>query len=173
MQGLITQGYAVLPCSDEPLQLSQRFRGCLHTMPDLTFTEPPFAIGGFSALGNAGSFHHTVIRAMRAEVHEAFAGPLKAAFPGKWIQMGIDRITYRPAGKAPSREGWHRDLTPMNMCLDDDVILGGWVNTNAIESQYLVGVAIVATVSDSVLYFFLLELGQSICFSIHGQEDSI
>ena len=138
MQGLITQGYTVLPFSSDPLQHSQRFRGCLRTMPDLPFTEPPYAIGGFSALGNAGSFHHTVIRAMRAEVHEAFAAPLKAAFPDKQIQMGIDRITYRPVGKAPSREGWHRDLTPVNMCLDNDIILGGWVNMNATESQFLV-----------------------------------
>jgi len=57
-------------------------------MPDLPFADPPYSLGGFAALGNAGSFHHSELRAMRREIFNTYKPVLRTVFFGRKIQMG-------------------------------------------------------------------------------------
>lgn len=135
MDGLLADGYAVVRAFDDPDSLSERFRGILQTMIDTEITRPPYAVGGFSALGNAYSFHHPGVRRLRAEVMARMSPLLRAVHPRHRLALGVDRLTFRPAGVASGAENWHRDLTPAHMCSTDDFIYGGWLNTNAVESH--------------------------------------
>ena len=46
--------------------------------------------------------------------------------PNLKLEILMDRLMYRPVGRKPGAESWHRDQSPE--ALDDDIIYGGWVN---------------------------------------------
>ncbi len=118
----------------------------------------PLVGGGFSALGNPGSFHCDWARKWRACVHgyllriarelvnnvdfpvEELAA--KAALGGLIakptsreeiiaqlrFEQLFDRIMVRPEGKAPMKESWHRDWSPT--ASPGSLQFGGWTNFN-------------------------------------------
>ena len=85
-----------------------------------------FVLGGFSALGNPSSFHNPFVRCVRRVVYERVFPFLKKKFPTKKVHCFFDRILLRPTGSAPSKESWHRDVTPNTE--EGDTVFGGWVN---------------------------------------------
>lgn len=89
-------------------------------------TDFQFVLGGFSALGNPSSFHNPFVRCMRRVVYERVFPFLKNKFPDKKVQVFFDRVLLRPTGAAPSKESWHRDVTPDTD--EDDIVFGGWLN---------------------------------------------
>ena len=101
-----------------------------------------YVMGGFSALGNASSFHNPFVRFLRLHAMRAVYPTFKTVTarldePGATpllLSEIIDRMLYRPAGVKPSKDTWHRDIKPQQD--DDETIYGGWINTSN-ENQYL------------------------------------
>lgn len=85
-----------------------------------------YVLGGFGALGNPSSFHNYFTRYIRYKVFGIVKEKLKDEYKGKYIQGLFDRVMVRPAGKSPSKESWHRDITPG--LKETSFVLGGWVN---------------------------------------------
>jgi hypothetical protein len=133
---LVTAGYVVLQFTGDAAALCAQFDTMMQTMPDHQLTEPPYSVGGFCALGNAFSFHHSYARRLRTEGYEFLKPLLAEVFDHRYIELLVDRLTYRQAGLKPSAESYHRDLTPAHMCHKSDRIYGGYLNCNATESQY-------------------------------------
>ena len=124
-------------------------------IPDLLTCKQTGAVGGgFSALGNADSFHDKFPRDIRQLVYNTIIEHLKANRPdlvgNTNIEYLVDRMLLRPEGVGPTAENWHRDMTPMkpNACsnvsrqnryltgaLESDIIFGGWVNCNLSEKH--------------------------------------
>jgi len=90
-------------------------------------TDFQFVLGGFSALGNPSSFHNPFVRCVRQVVYEKVFPLLKNKFPGKKVQCLFDRVLLRPVGASPSKESWHRDVTP-GAEEEEEEVFGGWVN---------------------------------------------
>jgi hypothetical protein len=135
VKSMLTLGYAVLPYAADAAALERQFDGIISTMPDMGRLYP---IGGFSAFGNAGSFHHQTVRALREDNYKFVKPLLAAVYPGYNIELLVDRLTWREAGRKPTAEAYHRDLTPKERCLEDDIILGGWLNMNGTQNQYFI-----------------------------------
>jgi len=85
-----------------------------------------FVLGGFGALGNPSSFHNNFVRKIRLKVYEKAKTFLKKIHEEKNIEAFFDRMLLRKAGDSPSREKWHRDITP-NL-EKNDIVYGGWLN---------------------------------------------
>jgi len=82
--------------------------------------------GGFSALGNASSFHHPYVRRKREElmavVLEADVLPLN----GRKLEQAFDRVLFRRTGEKPTAESVHRDEA--KTAVEGDDVFGGWLN---------------------------------------------
>jgi len=116
--------------------LGAEFLDALERMPE--FLDPivlrrsggSHAMGGFAALGNPSSFHNPVVRSSRMMLHNVavplFKSYAKASLMprGVHLEQLIDRMMYRPAGKVPTAESWHRDQSKGD---DDDLVFGGWL----------------------------------------------
>ena len=85
-----------------------------------------FVLGGFGALGNPSSFHNMFVRKIRLIVYEKTKELFKTVYNDKNIEVFFDRMLFRKAGESPSRENWHRDITP-NLEFND-IVYGGWLN---------------------------------------------
>ena len=85
-----------------------------------------FVLGGFSAFGNPSSFHNLFVRKVRSDVYIQVFQLFQEIFPNKNIEMLFDRMMLRKKGVSPSRETWHRDITPDQHT--EDVFFGGWLN---------------------------------------------
>ena len=87
-----------------------------------------YVLGGFGALGNPSSFHNMFVRKIRLIVYEKTKEYLKNKndYLNKNIEVFFDRMLLRRAGESPSREKWHRDITPD--LEKNDVVYGGWLN---------------------------------------------
>lgn len=85
-----------------------------------------FVLGGFGALGNPSSFHNNFVRKIRIIVYEKTKDFLKEMYKDKKIEAFFDRMLLRKAGDSPSREKWHRDITPQ--LEKNDIVYGGWLN---------------------------------------------
>jgi hypothetical protein len=87
-----------------------------------------FVGGGFSALGNASSFHSTAVRDMRQFIYrkvEPFFQEIARILGGNWYWHELlDRLQIKPAGAVGSSESWHRDNMPG--ALSEDISFGGW-----------------------------------------------
>jgi hypothetical protein len=144
---LETYGYAVVPCLVEEARsgkLKEQMRSALSEMPEfvdpknMVLTGERFVQGGFAALGNPSSFHHTFVRKIRKKaydvmVREVFTDFL-AADPGLKLEQVIDRLMFRRASQKPSRESWHRDES--SDALPNDEIFGGWINLDEYEHYF-------------------------------------
>jgi hypothetical protein len=96
---------------------------------------PNLIMGGFGAYANPTSFHHPEIRAIRREVYDYLFPSLKETFPGRNVEMLLDRFAKRSKGTQPMAESWHRDVTNSKTKLDDDEIYGGWINLDPPGSE--------------------------------------
>jgi len=85
-----------------------------------------FVLGGFGALGNPSSFHNNFVRKIRLIVYEKSKEFFNTIYKDKNIEMFFDRMLLRKAGESPSREKWHRDVTPDLEI--NDIVYGGWLN---------------------------------------------
>ena len=125
---LATYGYLIVPfiASGELKSTRKRFMGTSRDFPELQNTKKlvQFVAGGFSAFGNSASFHNPFVREMR---QKAFATHCHL-FRGTGLNGHalFDRMMLRPAGKSPTKEAWHRDVTPDLAA--EDTMYGGWVN---------------------------------------------
>lgn len=111
----------------------QEFMATMRDFPEFRPGHEPssgFVMGGFSALGNSASFHNPLVRRLRSELH-ALVRPLMtelSRLEGHEFKLEqlIDRMMYRPRGKVPSAETWHKDISPA--AHSTDLIFGGWLN---------------------------------------------
>jgi len=94
---------------------------------------PLYALGGFGALGTASSFHHPDIRFIRNYIYDHLKPQLGEIYSEYKLEMLFDRLCIRTKGQSISKEQWHRDVSIHK--LDDDIILGGWINLGPV-SQY-------------------------------------
>ncbi len=96
--------------------------------------------GGFAALGTPSSFHNSLVREQRMQVHPIAVGVLRALvtrddFPRHTrVCQEIDRLLIRPAGMSPSAEMWHRDSSPAASA--GDIVFGGWLNLDTQPQQF-------------------------------------
>lgn len=157
-ESLIEHGVCVFPLPNKsPQVLQQEFDESLLTQSELLIDgklmSPPYVGGGFAAFGHASSFHNDFVRDIRIIAHQALHRAIleqkvhiPAELQGGKIELLPCRQTFRPAGITPSPESWHRDLSPTELtssnsfvkALPGDLILGGWVNCNAMEAQSFV-----------------------------------
>jgi hypothetical protein len=151
---LDTNGVWVFPITTFPndVSLEADFNQSLLEQPEINPNEilmdGPKVGGGFGAFGHASSFHTLFARKIRTTVYDIVRNELKTnpLYSGKNIEIIPDRQCERPAGQAPTAESWHRDLSPTEaspsknnvLANADDLILGGWANCNADQSQYFV-----------------------------------
>ena len=107
--------------------LRGEFKKSAENFPEfLSVTNDEYVLGGFGALGNPSSFHNYFTRYVRYKVFKLTKKILKHDYEGKYIQGLFDRILIRPKGKSPSKESWHRDITPG--LKETSFVLGGWTN---------------------------------------------
>ena len=148
------KGYVVIPLLEDVASLRREMDTTMRKFPeflnnmDATYsyekngkgvTKPmQFVGGGFSALGNPGSFHNPFVRKLRKW---AMVGVLPlldevaTISPYKYrLEQLIDRMMFRPAGEKASAESWHRDETPS--AHKDDAIFGGWLNLDDTDQTY-------------------------------------
>ena len=93
-----------------------------------------FILGGFGALGNPSSFHNLFVRKVRKDVYKNALKTFKTLYKNKNIECLFDRMLLRTKGNAPSRETWHRDITP-NL-KKNDKMFGGWLNLDDTEQYF-------------------------------------
>ena len=132
---LLNNGFVVIPCLDQNDLKNYRSKidNMLMNMPEFKPHQKVlsrYVMGGFSALGNPGSFHNMIMRELRERAHvrcfeEVFNHFLKTDKNLKFEQV-IDRFMFRPRGASPSAESWHRDESLF--AEDSDTIFGGWLN---------------------------------------------
>lgn len=129
---LRTRGVVVVPLfsHDEVAVYHRDMLAELHKMPEFVDASSTsrFVEGGFGALGNSSSFHHPVVRALRADMRERTRAFFQKLQPqaGWNLEQLMDRTSLRRAGTSTSAETWHRDQSPTA-----DAVLGGWVNLDA------------------------------------------
>ena len=131
-----TSGYLVFDAFpvDQLDKLRRDFLDTCHHFPEFkdASSNTKFVLGGFSALGNPGSFHNPFIRFVRLHVYKQVY-PLLKKKNENLVQVLFDRMMVRPVGASPGRETWHRDITPD--LPEADTVYGGWVNFD-LEPQY-------------------------------------
>jgi hypothetical protein len=128
---LINDGYLVINpkwMTDElRKELRVEFLQTCRTFPE--FRSPKddvYVLGGFSALGNPGSFHNPFVRKLRQWVMWSVVPVLKRLANGRKIEQVMDRMMFRTEGKVVASETWHRDEAPKAVATDD--VFGGWIN---------------------------------------------
>jgi hypothetical protein len=129
MRGMLSkEGYITFKCFEvsELPNLRKDFLSSCRSFPEYTAATDELVLGGFGALGNPSSFHNYFTRYVRFKVYKIVKKLLLPDYGEKFIQVLFDRILLRPAGKSPSRESWHRDITPG--LKNTSLVLGGWVN---------------------------------------------
>lgn len=107
----------------------------LNEQPEFKIKNPSqYVLGGFGALGHPSSFHHPDIRFIRKYVYD-HVRPLLGTIYGDYnLELLFDRLCIRTKGNSLSKETWHRDICPTK--LDDDIILGGWVNLGPVTQHF-------------------------------------
>ena len=101
-----------------------------------------YVLGGFGAFGNPSSFHHPILRQLRewvmSKVIPIMHCYIRNCYPKDYkkykFQQLIDRFSLRRKGTAPSKEAWHRDISPDQS--KGDIIFGGWLNLDENITQY-------------------------------------
>ena len=123
-EGYLT--FKVFEPSELP-NLRKHFRETCKNFPEfLEVTDEEYVLGGFGALGNPASFHNYFARYVRFMVFKTVKKLLEKDLKGKYIQGLFDRMLIRPSGRFPTKESWHRDITPG--LKETSFVFGGWVN---------------------------------------------
>lgn len=137
VQELKERGVVVLPVT-----LSAPFNIDLFMNGQKEFIQPDgrigsgLVLGGFGAYGHPSSFHHPEIRRIRTETYhqvKPFLTALREIEHLDNIEMLFDRYALRRKGTKPTREAWHRDVSPKKA---GDIVLGGWVNLDTEGDQW-------------------------------------
>jgi hypothetical protein len=147
---LLKNGVAVVDCTAYG-PFVHDFDAALHGMPEFKQNPDGYVMGGFAALGNPSSFHNPFVRKARAMLHvqaaavfQAYAS--QASLPrGTHLEQLMDRMLFRPAGKVPTKESWHRDQSPVD---EDDRVFGGWLNCDPIGADPQVFSCVLGTHND-------------------------
>lgn len=138
-QTLLKDGFVVLPTTLSDLatrnQAQHDFIMTLKQFPEFTtdaYINKAFVLGGFSALGNPSSFHNPFVRNLRQQMHTElyhaiFSELMVSHYPDHNLEQLIDRMMFRPAGRVPVAESFHRDDSGG---LASDLSMGGWLNIN-------------------------------------------
>jgi hypothetical protein len=93
--------------------------------------------GGFSALGNASSWHMPTTRWLRCHAMRAVFPVFSALLrdqPNVNLAQLCDRAMFRPAGVKPPGDAWHRDIFPS--LAPNETIYGGWISLDD-KDQFL------------------------------------
>jgi len=153
----MVNGICIIPISDES-SLENGFNSQLLDQPELLqpngeLIEPPYVGGGFSAFGHASSFHTPFVRGIRQTIRDIIIDAIHSGdfkLPDNLVDGNIeivpDRQSFRPAGVVPTKESWHRDVSPNQFSKTNpyiksqvgDLIFGGWINCNTDHSQHFV-----------------------------------
>lgn len=128
---LHTDGVVVIPTNFDVKDLRAEFDQTLCHFSEFQQPTERYVMGGFSALGNPGSFHNPLVRKLRqwcmATLMPVFSELCKLLErPDYKLEQIVDRMMFRPAGAKPSHESWHRDEAPS--ADPDDLTFGGWIN---------------------------------------------
>ena len=146
IESLRNDGFCVVRVYDEQTtqQMRERLYEAVHSMPEFLPNLPAntkFVGGGFGAFGNSASFHHPVIRQIRADAHKV----AKALFQKYYtsylsdissnnqsnMEQLVDRLRILRTQAEITAELWHRDQTPMDKnaaVKEGDLIFGGWIS---------------------------------------------
>ena len=128
-------GYICVPVIDttKVSNLREEFLNTCKRFPEYQNTSniKKYVTGGFSAFGNPSSFHNLFVRKIRNQMYNVAINTFNNKLLN--IEMFFDRMMMRPKGVQPTKELWHRDITPN--ILKTDIIIGGWLNLDS-ESQY-------------------------------------
>lgn len=119
------KGYITLKIYESVEDKRQLFKSELKNFPEFKNTDE-YILGGFSALGNPSSFHNMFVRNVRKDLYKKVKPLFFNFFPDRNIEILFDRMLFRKKGKTPSRESWHRDISPSK--IENDIIFGGWIN---------------------------------------------
>lgn len=129
-------GYITIPIykPEELKSLREEFLNeCKNFQEFKSFPNNEYVLGGFGAFGNPSSFHNLFVRKIRMNVYKHAKNIFKSMYKNKNLECLFDRMMLRIKGNAPSRESWHRDVTP-NL-KESDKMFGGWINLDD-ENQY-------------------------------------
>lgn len=116
--------------------LRKEFIQTCHDFPEFDQSkvkDDVYVLGGFSALGNPGSFHNPFVRKLREWCMWSVVPILSPLAKGRKLEQAIDRMMYRTPGKKVASESWHRDEAPKAEETDD--VFGGWINLDE-KSHY-------------------------------------
>jgi hypothetical protein len=140
VENLEKNGYIVLqkPSSYNLEKIQKRFKRCLkrfRVFKKKSNEDSIYVLGGFSALGNPGSFHNPFVRDVREwQMYEAITHLFSHPLYNKYrLEKFFDRMVYRKPGFSPSAESWHRDECPL--AKETDKTFGGWTNFS-FNTQY-------------------------------------
>ena len=114
--------------------LQREFRDTCAAFPELKDTAPPYVLGGFAAMGNPASFHNPLVRKLRQWCMVAVIPVLRHLADGRKLEQAVDRMMFRPSGKQPTPESWHRDEAPQ--AGPDDITFGGWINLDSTPQYF-------------------------------------
>ena len=130
MNSLQQNGYTTTPIYslDELSKIETELKTTVSNFQEFKPDTTQFVLGGFSGLGNPSSFHNPLVRKIRTHIHplaiDQVFKPINTN--NRNLEQIICRLMIRPPKAAPSKESWHRDISPNT--LPTDTIFGGWVN---------------------------------------------
>ena len=119
-------GYVTFKVYDSVSDIRELIQTECKQFPEYVHPVELYVLGGFSGFGNPSSFHNPAVRKVRYDVYQKSKMVLSEVYPDRNIEVLYDRLMVRKSGCVPSKESWHRDITP-NIDIKD-VIFGGWIN---------------------------------------------
>lgn len=134
-------GFIVLPLLTDVRRYEQDLWDEVKKFPEYINPneETRFVGGSFGAMGNPSSFHNPTVRKLRLLAMQQMIPFFKDLDQGQGMNLEqlIDRLALRKKGHKLNSESWHRDSSPSPYAMKDDIILGGWINIDPKENQYL------------------------------------
>ena len=114
------------------------YHSTMDSFPEFTSIgyDSPRVMGGFSALGNPGSFHNPMVKLLRRQVLEHLKPFFRQAaeihksvhqIDKVFLVQDFDRMLFRPKGVKPTPEMWHRDVSRYTKSKTTEHF-GGWIN---------------------------------------------
>lgn len=138
MNSLQENGYITIPIYDskELKEIRRQLEFEVSQFQEFKENTNQFVLGGFSAFGNPSSFHNLIVRKIRLDVYkpakEHIFKPINE--DNRKLEQIIGRMMIRSPRMKPSKESWHRDISPNT--LETDTIFGGWVNLSDKEQNF-------------------------------------
>ena len=127
---LLEHGVLVMPI-DEDIIASFDMNAFLRDMPEFK-TKRGVPLGAFGRFGNASSFHHPLVRALRRRIFRAVSNRLRGIFGHGWfIQNVLDGFCLRTSGFS---ESLHRDCSVVYNAVDNAQRANGHVERMVLGS---------------------------------------